>query len=84
MHRTRTLEDTPAVRGMIAELFEFPVEEVRASSQLFDELDLDSLDAADMRARLNELTGRTIQESRFQEARTVADVVSMVQELLNA
>jgi acyl carrier protein len=73
-----------AVRGMLVELFEVPMEDLRPDSTLFEELDLASLDAADMRTRLNELTGRLIPETRFQEARTVADVVSLVQELLNA
>jgi len=81
-----TSQSTPeevfeAVRRTIAELFEFQVEELTAQSHLFEELDLDSLDAADMRQQLHDLTGQTIAEARFQEARTVGDVVTMVQEL---
>lgn len=84
-----TAQSTPdeifdAVRRTISELFEFPLEDLRRDSHLFDELDLDSLDAADMRTQLHDLTGTTIAEARFQEARTVADVVKMVQEQFEA
>jgi acyl carrier protein len=68
-----------AIRRTFEELFEIPPEDVQLDSNLYEELDLDSLDAADMRAQLQEVVGRPIPEAQFQEVRTVNDVVHLLQ-----
>ncbi len=68
-----------ALRKTFDELFEIPPAEVQLSSTLYDELDLDSLDAADMRAQLQEVVGMQIPEAWFQDVRTVDDVVQLLQ-----
>ena len=66
------------------ELFEIPPEDVHLHSNLYEEMDLDSLDAADMRAQLQEVVGRSIPESQFQDVRTVDDVVRLLQRVVAA
>ncbi len=73
-----------AIRGTFEELFEIPRDEVAATSTLFEELDLDSLDAADMRAHIGEVTGKIVPEADFQSVRTVQDVVDLVAAVVRA
>jgi len=73
-----------ALLGTFEELCEIPRAEVNEASTLFEELDLDSLDAADMRAHIQEQTGRVVPEAEFQDVRTVADVVTLVQKVVGA
>ncbi len=70
-----------AVQRAFESLFEIPGEEVGLGSGLFAELDLDSLDAADLRAQLQEEMGRVLPEARFQTVRTVRDVVVLLEDL---
>lgn len=66
------------VRRTIAELFEFEVDEVRAESTVFEDLDLDSIDAIDLVAKLQQLTGERIEEQAMRRVRTVGDLVDLV------
>jgi acyl carrier protein len=66
------------VTRAMAELFELEPAAIRADSHLIDDLDLDSIDAIDMAARLQDLTGRRVPEEGLKSIRTVADVVDLV------
>ncbi len=73
-----------ALQKTFEELFEIPPDEVQPGSELYDELDLDSLDAADMRAQLQGLVGGQIPEAMFQDVRTVQDVIDLLQRVVAA
>jgi acyl carrier protein len=45
---------------------------------LFEDLDLDSIDAVDLVVKLQDYTGKKIQVAEFKSARTVGDVVERV------
>jgi len=66
----------------LEELFEVPREKVTPEAQLFEDLDLDSIDAVDLVVKLQELTGRRIKPEDFKAVRTVGDVVDCVEALL--
>jgi acyl carrier protein len=51
---------------------------------LFEELDLDSIDAVDLAIKLQEMTGRRIKPEEFKSVRTVGDVIGAVESLLAA
>jgi acyl carrier protein len=51
---------------------------------LLDDLDLDSIDAIDLAVRLQDLTGKRVDESRLREVRTVRDVVELIELMLTA
>ena len=53
-----------------------------AAAKLFEDLDLDSIDAVDLVVRLQDLTGRKIKPDQFKTVRTVSDVVDRVHDLL--
>ncbi len=70
------------LQSILAELFEIPPEDVKLQSDLYDDLDIDSIDAVDMAIKLTELTGRKIQPSDFRDIRSVSDVVDAVYALV--
>ena len=71
------------LKGIFHELFEIEPESIELSLHLYDDLDIDSIDAVDMIVKLKDLTGKKLQPSDFKEVRTVQDVVDAVYKLLN-
>lgn len=65
---------------MIAETFELDAEGITADSRLYEDLDLDSIDALDMVVKLQEFMNRRVSEGELRQLRTVGDVVSLVAE----
>lgn len=70
--------------GYLEDMFEVPAEKISLEAKLFEELDLDSIDAVDLVVKLQELTGRKIKPEQFKTVRTVGDVVDQVHALLTA
>jgi acyl carrier protein len=68
----------------LTDMFEVPEEKIRPDARLYEELDLDSIDALDLVVKLQELTGRRISPQDFKTVRTVRDVVDRVSALLHA
>ncbi|KIG15851.1 Acyl carrier protein (ACP2) [Enhygromyxa salina] len=66
------------LRQTIAELFELDAEQVHAESTVFDELDLDSIDAMDLVAKLQQFTGQRIEEDAMRGVRTVGDIAALL------
>lgn len=64
-------------------LFETDPEMITPTANLYEDLDIDSIDAVDLTVKLKEFTGRRIQPSDFKQVRTVQDVVDAVYDLLN-
>ena len=62
----------------IAELFELDAAQVRAESTVFEELDLDSIDAIDLVAKLQQFTGQRIEEDSMRGVRTVGDIATLL------
>ncbi|MGE5545932.1 MAG: acyl carrier protein [Solirubrobacterales bacterium] len=67
--------------GYLQELFEVPAEAITLEAKLFEDLDLDSIDAVDLVVKLQELTGKKIKPDQFKTVRTVGDVVDRVHDL---
>ncbi|KAK47768.1 MULTISPECIES: acyl carrier protein [Caballeronia] len=70
------------IRAIFEENFGIAPERVTPEASLFEELDLDSIDAVDLAIKLQEMTGRRIKPEEFKSVRTVADVVAAVESLL--
>lgn len=68
----------------LTDMFEVPAEKIRLEARLYEELDLDSIDALDLVVKLQEITGRRISPQEFKTVRTVGDVVDRVTALLHA
>ena len=71
-----------ALSGALQDMFEVPAEKITEDALLYQDLDLDSIDAIDLVVKLQELTGKKIKPEQFKTVRTVGDVVDQVQALL--
>jgi acyl carrier protein len=70
------------VSNVLVELFELDPAKVVWDAHLYEDLDIDSLDAIDLILELKELTGRKVQPEQFKQVRTVRDVVNAVHHLM--
>lgn len=70
------------VLKVLNELFEVEPDEVTLDSNLYNDLDIDSIDAVDLVVEIKKLTGRKIRPEDFKNVRTVGDVVDAVSELM--
>lgn len=70
------------LRNYLSDMFEIARERVTPEAKLFEDLDLDSIDAVDLVVKLQELTGRRIKPEAFKAVRTVGDVIDCVENLL--
>jgi acyl carrier protein len=67
------------VQTTMAELFELEREKITLDAKLVDELGLDSIDAIDLAARFEEMTGHRLREEGLLNLRTVRDVVDYLE-----
>ncbi len=63
-------------------LFEVPAAQVVPEARLYEDLDLDSIDAIDLVVKLQQFTGRRIKPEDYKTVRTVGDVIDRVMALL--
>jgi len=63
------------VIGLLAEMFELNAAELTPQSNLYADLDIDSIDAVDLAVKLKQLTGKRLQPEVFKTIRTISDVV---------
>ncbi|MGY3857463.1 MULTISPECIES: acyl carrier protein [Aeromonas] len=71
------------VKATLVELFEVDEAAVTPEAQLYQDLELDSIDAIDLVVHLQKLTGKKIKPEEFKSVRSVADVVEAVERLMN-
>lgn len=70
------------VKSALVELFEIDETDIQPDAHLYQDLDLDSIDAVDLVVHLQKVTGKKIKPEEFKAVRTVNDVVESVTELL--
>jgi acyl carrier protein len=63
-------------------LFDIAPQDITLEARLYEDLDLDSIDAVDLVVRLQEITKKRIKPDQFKGVRTVKDVVDAVEELV--
>ncbi|PIE36964.1 MAG: acyl carrier protein [Gammaproteobacteria bacterium] len=64
--------------NLLVDLFEVDPADITLQANLYDDLDVDSIDAVDMVVELRKITGQKIDPDEFKSVRTVADVVDAV------
>ena len=70
------------LRDTLVELFELKPEQIVPEANLYQDLDIDSIDAVDLILKLKDLTGRKIQPQTFKHVRTVNDVIDAIESLM--
>ncbi|MBN3859662.1 acyl carrier protein [Neisseriaceae bacterium PsAf] len=69
------------VRQWLEELFEIDPEEVQMDTHLFEDLDIDSIDAIDLIVKIRNETGKQVKPEQFKEVRYIKDVVKIIESL---
>ena len=70
------------LKSILADDFEIELEKLVLDANLFEDLELDSIDAVDLAVKLQEFTEKKISPENFKQIRTIDDVVSAIEELL--
>lgn len=71
------------IASVLVELFEVDPAQISPDANLYQDLDIDSIDAVDLVVELKKVTGKKIQPDDFKAVRTVQDIVDAVQALLD-
>jgi acyl carrier protein len=71
-----------SLKDTLVEQFDIDPAKVTPEARLYEDLDLDSIDAVDMIIKLQEITGRKVSPEDFKSVRTVADVQQVIEKLL--
>ncbi len=66
----------------LVEMFEVPSDKISLSARLYEDLDLDSIDAVDLIVKLQEISGKRIKPEVFKLVRTVEDVIDCMENIL--
>ncbi|MBH2028905.1 MAG: acyl carrier protein [Acinetobacter tjernbergiae] len=69
------------LRDWMQDLFEIEPDDIQLDSNLYEDLDVDSIDAVDLVVKIKELTGKQVQPEDFKAVRTVQDVVTVIQNM---
>ncbi|MDR2450383.1 MAG: phosphopantetheine-binding protein [Candidatus Accumulibacter sp.] len=67
-----------SIRKLLVELFEIDPEKITFDANLYQDLDIDSIDAIDLAVEFKKQTGRQLAPDEFKKIRTVGDVVDVV------
>lgn len=70
------------VTDVLVTLFELDAADINLDSNLYNDLDIDSIDAVDLVVELKKMTGKKIKPEDFKSVRTVGDIVTAVEDLL--
>ena len=76
-----TLDETQIydlLRNALIERFEIEPERIHRDANLYEDLEIDSIDAIDLIDHIKRETGRKLQAEDFRNVRTVDDVVQAV------
>jgi len=68
--------------AILVETFDIEPERIRPEARLYDDLDIDSIDAVDLIVKLKPLVGKRLQPEAFKSVRTLQDVVNALSALL--
>ncbi|HEX5792884.1 MAG TPA: acyl carrier protein [Rheinheimera sp.] len=72
------------LQQLMVKEFELDADQISLDANLYEDLDLDSIDAVDLVVKLREITGKKIEPEAFKSVRTVGDVVNAVYVLIEA
>ncbi|MCC2960391.1 acyl carrier protein [Massilia sp. IC2-278] len=66
---------------LLAEMFELDRDALTPESNLYADLDIDSIDAVDLAVKLKQMTGKRLAPEVFKTIRTIGDVVDALSDL---
>lgn len=72
------------VAAVLEETFEIERDRIRPEARLYDDLDVDSIDAVDLLVKLKPMLDKPLKPEQFKSVRTVQDVVEALAQLIDA
>ena len=75
-------EVSKKISSTLSDLFEVDPDAISESSLLYEDLDIDSIDAVDLIVELKSFTGLVIDPEDFKSVKTIEDVINIVCKLL--
>ena len=76
-------EIAKTIKDILAADFDVDPQAIKPETNLFTDLDLDSIDAVDLVVRLQQETGKKVEPKSFRQIRTLRDVTTAVVQLVN-
>ena len=71
------------IAAILRETFEIDAARITPEARLYDDLDIDSIDAVDLIVQLKPWVGKRLNADAFKSVRTVQDVVDALHHLVN-
>lgn len=72
------------VREVLEELFEIDPSRVGPEAHLYNDLEIDSIDAVDLIDRIRRYTGKKVSGEDFRAVRTVGDLIKVIERITAA
>lgn len=72
------------LQTILQEMFEVEPNDVKPEALLYDDLDIDSIDAVDLIAKLSEITGVDVEPEQFKSVATIGDVITILDTIKSA
>ena len=69
--------------AILKDTFDIEAAKIKPESRLYEDLDIDSIDAVDLLVKLKPIVGKRLQPDAFKLVRTIQDVVDAVHRLLD-
>ncbi len=69
--------------AILQETFDIDAGRIKPESRLYEDLDIDSIDAVDLIVKLKPIVGKRLQPEAFKAVRTLQDVVDALHTALN-
>lgn len=69
--------------AILQETFDIDAGRIKPESRLYEDLDIDSIDAVDLIVKLKPIAGKRLQPEAFKAVRTLQDVVDALHTALN-
>jgi acyl carrier protein len=70
------------LRDILIDTFDVDAAQIQPQARLYEDLDIDSIDAVDLIVKLKPLVGKRLQPEAFKSVRTLQDVVDALHGLL--
>ncbi len=72
------------LRAILIETFDVEPERIQRQARLYEDLDIDSIDAVDLIVKLKPLVGKRLQPEAFKSVRSIQDVIDALRAMLAA
>ena len=70
------------LRAILIETFDIEPERIHLQARLYEDLDIDSIDAVDLIVKLKPLVGKRLQPDAFKAVRSLQDVIDALQSVI--